>query len=206
MKVKKTEFLATMRKKLYQLPPQDVEKTIEYYSEMIDDYMESGYPEDAAVAKMGRVDDIALQILAGAQNPTFAAHGVQKQRKNGLLIALLIVGFPIWFSLLVTAFCLLLTAAILIATLAMVVPWSLVISFGASAIGLLIGTVVIFVGEGIGAAALVNAAGLETAHSFRNSTAYVQNWLQVLKDDKRFIVSAAGKAEKAVNLILGSAD
>ena len=57
----------------------------------------------------------------------------------------------------------------------------------------------------IGAAALVNHVGLETDHSFRNSAAYVQNWLQVLKDDKRFIVSAAGKAEKAVNLILGTA-
>jgi len=57
----------------------------------------------------------------------------------------------------------------------------------------------------IGASALVNAAGLETAESFRNNSAYVQNWLQVLKSDKRFIVSASGKAEKAVALILGSA-
>ena len=57
----------------------------------------------------------------------------------------------------------------------------------------------------IGAAALVNHAGLETANSFRNSAAYIQNWLSVLKNDKRFIVSAAGKAEKAVNLILGAA-
>ena len=55
----------------------------------------------------------------------------------------------------------------------------------------------------IGASALVNHAGLETANSFRNNTAYVQNWLQVLKNDKKFIVSAAGKAEKAVDLILG---
>ena len=55
----------------------------------------------------------------------------------------------------------------------------------------------------IGAATLVNHAGLETSRSFRNSTAYVQNWLRVLQNDKRFIVSAAGKAEKAVNLILG---
>ena len=56
----------------------------------------------------------------------------------------------------------------------------------------------------IGASALVNAAGLETAHSLRNSAAYIQNWLKALRDDKRFIVSASGKAEKAVNLILGS--
>ena len=54
----------------------------------------------------------------------------------------------------------------------------------------------------IGSAALVNHAGLETSSSFTNSAAYCQNWLQVLKNDKRFIVSAAGKADKAVNFIL----
>ena len=54
----------------------------------------------------------------------------------------------------------------------------------------------------IGSAALVHHVGLETEGSFRNSAAYIQNWLLVLKNDKRFIVSAAGKAEKAVNFIL----
>ena len=57
----------------------------------------------------------------------------------------------------------------------------------------------------IGASALVNVAGLETTKSFRNSTAYIQNWLSVLRNDKRFIVSASGKAEKAVHMILGTA-
>ena len=57
----------------------------------------------------------------------------------------------------------------------------------------------------IGAAALVNHTGLETPESLKNSAAYIRNWLTVLKNDKRFIVSAAGKAEKAVNLILGTA-
>ena len=56
----------------------------------------------------------------------------------------------------------------------------------------------------IGAAALVNYSGLETPDSFRNSAAYVQNWLQVLRNDKRFIVSAAGKSEKAVQMILNN--
>ena len=54
----------------------------------------------------------------------------------------------------------------------------------------------------IGAAALVNHVGLETSSSFRNSAAYVQSWLKALRDDKRLIVSAAGQAEKACNLIL----
>ena len=58
----------------------------------------------------------------------------------------------------------------------------------------------------IASAALVNHAGLETANSFRNNAAYIQNWLQVLRNDKRFIVSASGRAEKAVNLILGRSE
>ena len=58
----------------------------------------------------------------------------------------------------------------------------------------------------LGASYLVNAAGLETPSSFGNSTAYIQGWLATLKNDKRFIVSAAGKAEKAVRLILGEND
>ena len=55
----------------------------------------------------------------------------------------------------------------------------------------------------LGASYLVNAAGLETPSSFGNSAAYIKGWLSVLKNDKRFIISAAGKAEKAVSLILG---
>ena len=58
-----------------------------------------------------------------------------------------------------------------------------------------------FVAE-IGSAALVHHCGIETADSFHNSAAYVQNWLTALKNDKRFIVSAASKADKAVNFIL----
>lgn len=57
----------------------------------------------------------------------------------------------------------------------------------------------------IGAASLLNHCGLETRHSFKNSAAYIQSWLEVLRGDSRFIVSAASKAEKAVNFILGIA-
>ena len=54
----------------------------------------------------------------------------------------------------------------------------------------------------LGAAFLLNHSGLETPASFRNSAGYIQGWLQALKNDKRLIVSAAGQAERAVNLIL----
>ena len=58
--------------------------------------------------------------------------------------------------------------------------------------------------DSISSSALVSYCGIETPKSFRNNVAYIQNWLQVLRNDKRLIVSASGKAEKAVGLILNS--
>ena len=55
----------------------------------------------------------------------------------------------------------------------------------------------------LGASYLVQATGLETPSSFQNLIVYLNEWLSALKNDKRFIVSAAGKAEQAVRLILG---
>ena len=54
----------------------------------------------------------------------------------------------------------------------------------------------------LGASALVNFLGLETEGSFRNNAAYIQSWLQHLRDDPKLIVTASSKAEKAVNYIL----
>lgn len=54
----------------------------------------------------------------------------------------------------------------------------------------------------MGSSYLMNLLGLETVKTFRNSTAYIQNWLQVLKNDCKFVVSAASQAEKAANFIL----
>lgn len=54
----------------------------------------------------------------------------------------------------------------------------------------------------ISAAALLNYTGIETKGSFRNNAAYIQNWLSVLKNDRRLIVSASGAAAKAVDYIL----
>lgn len=55
----------------------------------------------------------------------------------------------------------------------------------------------------IGSAALLNQCNLETEHSTRNTAAYVQSWLKVLQNDKKFIFGAASRAENAVKFILG---
>lgn len=56
----------------------------------------------------------------------------------------------------------------------------------------------------ITSAVLCNHFGIDTAKIQRNTAAYVQHWLKILKDDKRLIVTAAARAEKAVNLILNT--
>lgn len=58
----------------------------------------------------------------------------------------------------------------------------------------------------IGSSMLMNHVGIESDKTFNNSTAYIKSWLKVLKDDNKFIVGAAGKAEKAVKYILFGKD
>lgn len=55
----------------------------------------------------------------------------------------------------------------------------------------------------IGAAAILHRIGIETPSSFKNSAAYIQSWLKALRDDKKMIVGAAGRADKAAAYILG---
>ncbi len=58
----------------------------------------------------------------------------------------------------------------------------------------------------MGAACILHELGIETPFSFKNSAAYIQSWLRALKDDKRLIISAAARAEKAVKMILNITD
>lgn len=56
----------------------------------------------------------------------------------------------------------------------------------------------------LGSASILNIIGIETAGSFRNSAAYIQSWLGALKNDKTLLISATSRAQKAVDLIMGS--
>lgn len=51
-------------------------------------------------------------------------------------------------------------------------------------------------------ASIMATLGLDTAGTLRNSAAYVQSWLKALKNDKKMIVVASARAEKALQLLL----
>ena len=55
----------------------------------------------------------------------------------------------------------------------------------------------------MGATYFMNLLGIETSQTFENNVAYVNNWIQAIKEDERAVVVAAGKAQKALEYILG---
>ncbi len=130
----KQEFLNGLRARLYELPPKDVRETLEYYGEMIDDCVENGMSQENAVKKMGSLDEVAAQILAGSsvrQRVTRALTNQQAKKGKGWTVALICVGFPVWFPLLVSA------VAVIISLLATL--WSVVVSLWAC-FGAFVGT------------------------------------------------------------------
>lgn len=54
----------------------------------------------------------------------------------------------------------------------------------------------------MGSAMIMGILGIETTHSEKNSIAYLQSWLSVIKNDISFMVQASTKAQKSADYIL----
>ncbi len=127
----KQEFLLKLSQKLADLTQEDIDKSLDYYSEIIDDSVEDGQSEDEAVEALGSVEEIASQILSDS-TVTKKPLPVQskKQGFSALALILIILGFPLWFPIIATIFSLILTAYILIWAL-VVVLYAVVFAFAA---------------------------------------------------------------------------
>ncbi len=135
----KSEFLQEVRDKLRGLSEADIERSLDFYREMIDDRMEDGMTEQEAVSAMGSADDVARDILMDTPLPKLVkAKTAAKQRKwRAWEIVLLVLGAPVWVSLLIAAVAVLF--AVYMAIWSVVIAlWATVVVLGASAIGLLI--------------------------------------------------------------------
>ncbi len=125
----KEQFLSALRGGLAGLPEEDIQSSLDYYAEMIDDRMEDGKTEEEAVSELGDVKEIVSQILMEIPLPKLVrAKTKPKRALRTAEIVLIVLGFPLWFSLIV--------AAIAIVLSVYIVFWSLVISFYAVAIAL----------------------------------------------------------------------
>ena len=159
----KQEFLQRLCDALGDLPQEEREERLTFYSEMIDDRVEEGLSQEEAVAQIGSIED----ILPPSTNPSAPPETVKITVKpNRTLkaweILLLVLGSPIWISLLIAAL------AVLISVYA--AWWSVIVSlwacFGAFC-GVAFGGIVAGIAMIVGAEAVVGfallAAGLVCA-------------------------------------------
>lgn len=163
--MKKEEFLRDLRKRLSDLPYADQRKSLEYYSEMIDDRMEDGLSEEAAIQKIGTPATAAAHILQDMPITTLARARVRRGR-SALATTLIILGSPIWISLLVALIAILISfSTVLISLLAVffslfISIWAIEASFAACAVaGIVCAPIAFLSGEGA-ASLLLLGAGL----------------------------------------------
>ena len=118
----KNEFVFELRKRLNGISQDAIDSRIEFYSEMIDDAMEEGLNEEEAVNKIGSIDEVVNKILEETPLRSIVKEKAKKTRKlKAWEIVLIILGFPLWFPLLLTASVLALVAYLLIWVFVLVV-------------------------------------------------------------------------------------
>ncbi len=100
-KVNKNEFLSRLRTNLSSLSPEEIKKTIDYYSEIIDDAVEDGMSEDEITSKLGLPEEIAKKTIGEA--PTVKTESKARSMGAGT-ITLIVIGSPVWLPLLIGAF------------------------------------------------------------------------------------------------------
>lgn len=156
----KIEFLEELRVRLTGLPQKDIDASIDYYSEMIDDRIEDGMSEDVAVAAVGTPKEAAERVLDEIPLKELIKNRARPTRTLRVWeIVLLILGAPIWFSLLI--------AAVAIAVSLYAVLWSVIAVFYAASVTIAVGALVgifypiyYFILGNVGAALFILGAGL----------------------------------------------
>lgn len=144
----KAEFLAELRAAISGLPEADIEKSLDFYSEMIDDRVEDGLPEEEAVAALGSIEEIKTQILKDIPITKIIKEKVKPKRSlSGLEITLLIVGFPIWLPLLISVAAVIFSVYVTLWSV-IVVLYSVDLVFFAGAIAGVLGSIpILFIGN-----------------------------------------------------------
>lgn len=147
----KQNFLRALRAGLSGLPQEDIEKSLEFYEEAIDDRIESGLSEEEAVNEMGSVDEIAEQILSETPLPKLIRAKVTPSRALKVWeIILLILGSPVWLPLLLAAVVIILAVYAAIWSV-MIAVYAVVLTVALSGVVLLINCIgkLLFAGMGL---------------------------------------------------------
>ena len=126
----KQEYLAQLRAALACLPEGEIEESVAFYTEMIDDRVADGLTEEEATAQLDDPKAAARAIIADL--PVVPRTVVRtKQRNRALYWTLVILGSPLWLTLLLAAGMLVLAGLLTI--------WCLILGLWLLAAGLLAG-------------------------------------------------------------------
>ena len=160
----KEAFLRALRARLSGLEREDIERSVEYYSEMIDDRIEDGYTEEAAVRAMGTVQDAADRIFSECSLLRITKRRIANAaRQSSLKTVVVIATSPIWVPILIALMAVVLSLAVAVAAIVFSVVIALFavdISLFVASIGL-IGVSVVYVIEGaFGATATLIGGGM----------------------------------------------
>lgn len=154
----KVRFLLSLHDRLSGLPQDDVEERLSFYSEMIEDRIEEGVSEEQAVAELGSVDEVAAQIVADIPLSKIARAKIKpKRRMKAWEIMLLVLGSPVWLSLLIAAAAVLFSLYVVI-WVVVVSLWAVFVSLAAAAaIGVAVCIVFALSGRGAEGLAMLGA-------------------------------------------------
>ena len=101
----KIKFLVSLRDKLSGLPESEIEERLRFYCEMIEDRVEEGLSEEEAVLAIGSVEDVAAEIIEDVPLLTIVKERIKLKRALKVWeVVLLVLGFPVWGSLLISLF------------------------------------------------------------------------------------------------------
>lgn len=145
MKINKQEFLAKLKKGLSGLPQSDIDERLAFYEEMIDDRIEDGLSEEDAVNEIGDIDEIISQIISETPLTKIVKEKIKPKRTlRAWEIILLILGSPLWISLLAATFIVVLSIYLVLWSLILCL-WSIEVSLWAYTLcGIVSGIVIIF--------------------------------------------------------------
>ncbi len=150
----KQEFLTSLRARLNGLPQEDIDERINFYEEMINDRIDDGKSEEEAVADIGSVDQIVEEIAQDTPLSKLVREKIKPKRKlKAWEIILLILGFPLWFPLVLTAIILAFVFYLLIWVL-VIVCYSIELALAASSLAGLIAFVAYLVNGNFNLASL----------------------------------------------------
>ena len=97
----KIQFLYELDEKLSKLSNEDRNTALEYYSEMIDDRIEDGMSESAAVAALGSIDDIYAETVSAIPLHRLIKHKLSNRKATGVwntilkFFGFIVFGIPI---------------------------------------------------------------------------------------------------------------